>query len=363
MLIVIPTYRRNDSVRWVLRSLIQCDTDKIPEKVRVLVVNNYPPAKNEIDKIVAEFSVNTHLDWNILCREKSLPPIENWYSAICDHAFNDEVVLLHGDDDILCPWSLEDRYAAICEKPADMLLSRSASRFIFLPDGVSGMLYPDAWPERLTPGETSEINLADIHHWGPAFIGNHCYRNTVLWRRALEVSFAWCHRQDWLDYDSRTLMLPVYLPYALKILQGRLSGLDRTNAIRGGSLTEIKDSTYGSPGWNSGFLALCAYGVFTSDPLAEITELDATRKELIMMATHWLSTMFFDPRIPAEIRRETFRRIRIPLTTESGIQLLLGTKLLLGEMLKLRGWRWNMLAKNSARPVSDLLQWPQISKP
>lgn len=358
MLIVIPTYRRNATLKWVLQSLVQCRTERIPEPVRVLVVNNYPPAREEIAAIVSDFSHDNRFLWNILYREKTLPPVENWYSAICENALPDEVVFLHSDDDIFCPWSLEDRYEALCSLNADMLLSRSASRIIFMPDQVSAFLSASSLPKRQAEARATTVAWADIGNWGSAFIGNHCYRHTELWKRALSVSFDWCHQQDWLDRNTRTLMLPFYLPFAIKLLEGTLSSLNQVCVIRGGNLVEIRGSGYGSSGWNSGFLARCAYGVLTSDPLAGHKNLDAVRRGQLMMAARWLLTFYFDPRIPAGMRRETLRRIKIPLTRECIVQIVLGLRLLLGEIVSLRGWKWRLQARYHARPVSEILQFP-----
>ena len=324
LLIVIPTYRRNATLKWVLQSLVQCRTKSIREPIRVLIVNNYPSAGKEIASIVSEFISEKRFEWNIIYREKTLPPVENWYSAICENALPDEVVFLHGDDDIFCPWSLEDRYEAICSTNADVLLSKSADRILFLPDQVSALFSESMSPKRQANARTAAIPWEDIHKWGAVFIGNNCYRYTEKWKRALSVSFDWCHQQDWLDWNTRTLMFPYYLPFAIKHLEGTLASLDQACVIRGGDFIEIRDSAYGSPGWNGGFLVLCAYGVLTTGPMADIEELEGARRELMMMAARWLPTIYFDSRIPSAMRKETFRRIGIPHTKECIFQVMMG---------------------------------------
>lgn len=360
MLIVIPTYRRNATLKWVLQSLVQCRTESIPEPIRVLVVNNYPPAREEITAIVADYSHEKRFEWDILYREKTLPPVESWYSAIRENALPDEVVLLHGDDDIFCPWSLEDRYKAICSLNADMLLSQSGGRIVFLPDQVSALFSASSLPKRRADAKTAIVPWSDIHGWGPIFIGNNCYRYTEKWKRALSVSFEWCDQQDWLDWNTRTLMLPYYLAFAIKLLEGTVASLDQVCVIRGGDLVEIRNSGYGSPGWNSGFLAFCAYGVLTSDPLAGHKDLEGARRAQMMMAARWLPTIYFDSRIPSDMRKETLSRIRLPHTKECVFQVVLGLRLLLGEILNLRGLRWRLQARHHARPVQEILQFPPL---
>jgi len=360
MLVVIPTYRRIATLKWVLQSLVQCRTESIREPIRVLVVNNHPSASKEITRVVSDFTSEKRFEWSIICREKTLPPVQNWYSAICENALPDEVVFLHGDDDIFCPWSLEDRYEAICSESADVLLSKSADRILFLPDQVSAIFNENMSLKRRADLKTAAIPWINIHEWGAVFIGNNSYRYTEKWKRALSVSFEWCHRQDWLDWNTRTLMLPFYLPFAIKQLEGTLVGLDQVCVIRGGDFIEIRDSAYGSPGWNGGFLSLCAYGVLTSAPLACFKELDAARRDLMMTAAKWLPTFYHDSRIPSGMRKETLRRIGIPHTKECALQVVMGFRLLLGEMLNLRGWKWSLQTRHHARPLQEILQFPPL---
>jgi len=355
MLIVIPTYKRNHSLNWVLQSLVQCRTESIDEPIRVLIVNNYPPAKDEIKTIVGEFTHHKQFEWDALCREKTLPPVENWYSAILQKALPDEVVLLHGDDDILCPWGIEERYHAITCSDVDILLTRSRGCIVFLADPLFAVV-KGKLPHKEMGSNKTAISLGEINTWGPAFIGNHCYRNTKRWREALCASFNWCHQQDWLDWNTRTLMLPFYLPFAAKLVGCNIVGLNQACVIRGISLEENTQSPYGSPTWNSGILAVCAYGVLSEKPLGELSELEPARIELKNMALQWLVTLWFDPRIPASIRRKTLRRIRLPLSMGAVFQVSKGLRLLIGEILGLRGWRLKLYSKKNAKPVPEILK-------
>ncbi|MGV8059918.1 MAG: hypothetical protein AB2L12_18145 [Smithellaceae bacterium] len=336
--------------------MVQCRTEKIPEPIRVVVVNNYPPAAKDIASIVATYSNNRRFTWKILYREKTLSPVNNWYSAILEFALPDEVVLLHGDDDIFCSWSLEKRYKAITDNNADILLSRTISRIIFFQGSDSALLDTRTIPKEKEKIKTKFLSWRDLNEWGAVFIGNNCYRNTKKWRQSLNECFEWCHRQHWLDETTRTLMLPYYLPLAVLAEGGSIAGMDEACVIRGGSYDEITSPGYGSPGWNSGFLALCAYGILNSSPLKDNKELEYDRlKQKIMFSKLYLTT-YFDKRIARDKRRDTFNQIKIPIDASFFINAITGLRSFVGEIFHLRGWKYRLQARKRRRPVIEILK-------
>lgn len=129
MLIVIPTYRRLDCLRWTLLSLMQAKLPPIRnERFLICIANNHPGSQDQTHAVVNEIRTQfAHLpwDWQFLNREHTLPPIDNWYSAIQDIAEKDEVVFLQGDDDLFTYWSIADRYVECVQSGADLLLTRS----------------------------------------------------------------------------------------------------------------------------------------------------------------------------------------------------------------------------------------------
>lgn len=357
MLIVIPTYKRNDCLKWVLQSLVQCRTESIPEQIRVVVVNNYPPAAQEITNIVDHFSKDERFSWEVLYREKTLLPVDNWYSAITEKAWLNEVVFLHGDDDLFCPCGLQDRYAAIVKSSADMLLSHAESRIIF--DSISGTVLENISQSVRqgfsNSGKLIEIALDDIHCWGAAFIGNHVYRNTETWRRALATCFDWCNTQNWLDWNKRTLMLPYYLPIAVKRNGGKLFGLDTICVLRGGEREELNRSRFGVSGWNSGLLALAAYQILNSGDLQSEPLLESNRLENRKMAIQWLVTFFFDKSIKTDERNKMIRASNLKIKIEDLPDFVKGIRLIFGEIFRLRSLRMNRRFHVNAVPISKFL--------
>ena len=340
MLVVIPSYQRISSLKWVLSSLMQAKLPECPERFLICIANNAPSTQSQLHQLLDEFRSHypeSPWQWHVLDRDKTLYPIDNWYSAIQDVAEEGEVVFLHGDDDLFLPWACIDRYQAITATNADMLMTESVHRIFFLQND-SSVSYSGTLPQKKKGISPEFIEWAYIAGWGPAFIGNHCYRYTDTFRQALALSFTWCHQQDWLDWNTRTLMLPYYLPFAVKFLAGELYGLRQTCVIRGGGIEEILNAPFGVSGWNSGFLVLCAYGVLGNHDLEQYVELNHARIGLADMASKWYATFFFDRRIPSQMRKETLRKIHLPDFSICSMAFLKGIKMIIIERLRQTGF-------------------------
>lgn len=263
MLIVIPTYRRTNCLHWVLQSLVQCEVESLRESVRVLVVNNYPQAVEEVTSIFMRFSGIKGFSWKLKSRAVSLDPVENWYSAIRDEARDDEMVMLHGDDDLFLPWALVARHRLFHSSKADFLLTDSVGRAFFNSDGnrvwyTGGYILP-AEDYRWTAWDRQAPNGPE-----PSFIGNHVYRaNAFLWeglQRALDA----CSSQVWSDKRNRELMLPYYLPFAVADVGGKVCQASLACVLRGASADEVLQAPFGVASWNTCYLELLALALFRS---------------------------------------------------------------------------------------------------
>jgi len=181
MLIVIPTYNRIESLKYVLQSIVQSDVCGVSDSIRILIVNNYPPAAQDLKEMVDRFLEHDHFEWKILYRRETLPPAKNWYSAVTEYARPNEVVMMNSDDDLVFPWSIKSRYLAAVGGNADMVLAGLSDGVYFSGDSQR-ILYP---PEIFKPNPASmaKINMSSIVAFSPQHLSNHCYRNTSISRK------------------------------------------------------------------------------------------------------------------------------------------------------------------------------------
>lgn len=266
MIVLIPSYKRTDILRWVIQSVVQSDTQGINERIMILVVNNYFPNKEIVDSIVAQFRFEGKFECEVIHRKETLPAVESWFSAIFSKADDDEVVALLGDDDIMLPWGLKYRYQQIMEQKADMMLSDFCQRLYFFNQGERCCTDIDMLPSPPEDKQGTVWESLPEEYPRATFISNHCYRNTAKFKKGLETALAWCDAQDWVLRDFATGNLPGYLPYAIKSTGGLVISLSEKSVIRGLVADEVQFQDY-ADGGNTSFYCLLIYNTFSNPGL------------------------------------------------------------------------------------------------
>jgi hypothetical protein len=330
----------------VLKSIQKCDLSGIDEDIRVVVVNNYPPNSDAVDEICGHSFLAGRLSCKSMHREQTLPPVENWYSAIDEHAQPDEVVFLHGDDDLFLPWGIRDRFLQMAGTKADMLLSDVASRLYFYDHGRKYWLTGPLPSERAQAKSARPWECYPARHPEASFVGNHCYRNSTAFRRGLALAFEWCGSQTWLAWNVRTLMLPFYLPNTITLAGGTVVSLQSKCVLRGASAEETMRSPYGVSNWNTAFCALCAYDIFANKQLRFNDErqalvCDRFRRDIVPV----FLTMLFDRRIALKTLWKTLRHSGFPLGALMSIRLLYGLRPVAAQYLGATGLRLRIRGK------------------
>jgi hypothetical protein len=266
MIVLIPSYKRTDILHFVIRSVIDCDTNGIDERILILIVNNYFPNRQVVDSIISQCNFQNIFECRVIHREKTIIAIESWFSAIFAIAEEDEVVCLLGDDDILMPWGLKNRYHQIRQSQADMLLSDFYQRLYFFQGGKK------CWLDCEMPSPPATDILAVPWDYLPAkhpeasFISNHCYRNTKAFRRGFEKAMTWCQTQDWAPIEFSTGNCPFYMAYAIKSSGGKVVALHEKDVLRGSVAEEAMCQDY-ADGGNTAFFCLLIYNTFSNQVL------------------------------------------------------------------------------------------------
>lgn len=346
MLIVIPTYKRNRCLRCVLQSLVQCHTDRIPEEIRVVVVNNYPPAAKEIADIVSHFSTDTRFQWEVLYREKTLLPVENWYSAIFEKSLENEVVFINSDDDLFMPRSLELRYLEVSRKEADLLLAHLGSTIFFYDDCQRLLCQKE--PENTFDAEAEKIDFKDLHLFDPQHLSNHCYRKTRRLKACFDIAMSWCEELTWLDQHNRTINFPLLLTFALCHHGGKVCGLSVPLIVRGREIEEIISAKFGVPGWNHGFIHVCGLAVMNNRDLLEVKDLDRWRKNYLATYIQWFPTYPFDHRLSWRMIKEMHNRSGLKWHSLLSKNVLKGFLIVLSDWLGFRGRRLKKMASKES---------------
>lgn len=338
VLVVIPTYKRIESLGLVLQSLMNCVLPTISGPFRILIVNNYPPNDEAVVQVIKEareiHDSAKKWQWLYLNRQKSIPPVENWYSAIDQYAYDGDVVFLHGDDDLFLKDSIVGRFEALKAASSDILVTPFYGGITF--SGNKILVWDADWKQRLGHGQM----VQDSDRWiTTPFISSQVFFWNQKFLSAKAEALKWANEQPFIEPSQRYLMMPYYIPLAYSIFGFKVAYQDRVYVLRGSSLDDRLTGRYGVPGWNSGFLNLLAFDVLQNETLRENTYLSFEKKNLTNMISYWFWAILFDKTVK---RKYVFFLLRRSGIRFDVIQVLCGIKLVINEMLNLKAGRIRM---------------------
>lgn len=308
----MPTYKRLDCLRLSLLSVLN---NELPpnEPCRLVLSNNYPPHRQDVEDIVSTLRGHTNFSkWEIIYNHQiqTVPAVDNWYQTILNFGKEDEMVVLHGDDDLLTPESLKHRFELIQAADCDFILSGVLGNLTFV--DKNRIYYAGRFSAK-GPSVVEELNFDNFEKFGNVFIGNHTYKNTSKFKEAIVKVKEWTEAQQWIDYSTRNLMFPYYLILALLYIGARGIGSSIQGCFRGTSLDEKLNAPFNaSYGWNSGLLSLIMLDVLDNDDLKKLP-LNQTRQLVANDTMNWYFTMFLDRRVDQKIRKIACSKVHLSM--------------------------------------------------
>lgn len=353
MLVIIPTFKRLESLKWVIISLLNAKLPLLKSKPRLVVLNNYPPnsfaVEELVNKIFDEHSKSE--DWQLLFkhRQKTVPPVVNWYSAINEFAMSEEIVFLHGDDDLFLRNDLKERYEIIVQNKADIFVSNFHGGLTFIDENK---FHTKNYEELINYKEIPSLNNEKFI--SSPFISAQVIKKSSYFDRAYQLCHDWINQLNWADFKQTSLMLPFYLPIAIEFLGGKVISTQKKYVLRGTSLLDRTNSPYGVPTWNSGYVALFTQGVLTNSDLSKVESLDKARISNMHFVNTWFYTFFFDKRINKYELKATLQRIKINKNLQAR---LVSIKMLVANFFRLIAFRVRLevLLKKNIYQISKLI--------
>ena len=245
MIIFIPTYKRTKVLPFVLRSILNSNYSNINERILVLINNKYFPDRKKIKLIVSSCKFNSLINCKIVHEIKKGANVFDWYELIFKFAKKNECVMILGDDDLLMPYGIENRYKEINRLKGDLIISRHLSRLVFFKKGQ--FCWPNFSKKKIHKNLKCDHDFNLENFWDGSFISNHFFRNTTYFNKGLNLARKWCETQTYATFFASGLA-PLYLSYAIKIVGGKVLSLQEYSVIRGQIFEESINQTYSDGG-------------------------------------------------------------------------------------------------------------------
>ena len=257
MIIFLPSFKRSKIIETIISSIIKADINLIKERILLLVHNNDISSKNKLEELLSKIEFPNSFTVELFNRKySSLTPLENWFDCIFRFAKNNETVIMLGDDDLLLPWGLENRFKFINDHKADFLLSPFFQKVYFLNNG-SKLIKTEEFSKRinLPKLKLEKWDLRISEHNNTTFVSSHCFRNTEIFRKSLRLSMDISRKFDWAIIDYSMGLSPSYLPYIINELGGKVLYCNQKPVIRGALFEEALKHDYADGG------CICYYSI------------------------------------------------------------------------------------------------------
>ena len=134
LIIFIPTFQRPKTLMWSLDSVLKQNFNKEYFK-KIYIINNDIDTKVDVENCVETCMKNNHTNnfdsIEILQGDNSIPGTKNLYGIIKSNSSNEDVAIIHCDDDIMLPDTLDYRYFAALNSNFDWLIAKAIGTAFF----------------------------------------------------------------------------------------------------------------------------------------------------------------------------------------------------------------------------------------
>jgi hypothetical protein len=281
MIIFIPTNKRTETLPFALKSILNSHHSIISERILILVRNNYLPDKEKIDEIISSLKFDNKIYCKVVHAQKESVSFFEWYDVIFEFARENEGVMILGDDDLLMPFGIENRYKEINRLQGDLLITLHSSRLVFFNQG--NYCWPNFTKKKWKKNLQCENKFYLKNLMDASFISNHFFRNTDGFHKGLKLVKKWCDNQTWAPIATVTALICFYLIYAIKEKGGKVLFLPEHSVIRG---QVFQESLYQAHSDNrSNFMfSLLALNIFSNKNIHKNPELFNREKKFLLNA-------------------------------------------------------------------------------
>ena len=135
LVIFIPTFQRPSVLVWSLDSVLKQSFINDQFEKKIIVINNDFQTKNKVDeavKLALSYNpLNSFNEINIIQGNSDLPGTLNLYGIIKHNTSEEDVAIIHCDDDIMLPQTLFDRYMSTMNSSKDLLIAKAIGTAYF----------------------------------------------------------------------------------------------------------------------------------------------------------------------------------------------------------------------------------------
>lgn len=234
LVIFIPTFKRPSTLLWSLDSVLkQKFINQFDRKI--IIINNDFESKIDVDNSV-KLAINNNLEHqfseiNVIQGNPSIPSIKNLYGIINNYTTEEDIGIIHCDDDIMLPNTLYDRYNSAINSKYDVLISKAIGTAYFF-EGKEYVCFNEFNKVYEINDEIyTEAISEDLINYSIPFLSVYTFKSNSEFWKLYNQAIAW---SDEMPYSPR-IKYP-FVPFFLGLAafkNKKLACCDKNIVIRG----------------------------------------------------------------------------------------------------------------------------------
>lgn len=298
LIILIPTFKRPDTLYWSLKSVISQKFYGNNLSKSIHILNNDPFTAAKVDfivaKLLAEYNNHEFNDIVISQGNTSLPAIKNIYTFLDKITENEDIAIIHGDDDIMLPDTLLERYNAAVTSDKIVTIAKAIGTCYFF-ENKKGIFLDSVIHKLIKHNEVNFKNakFTDLTNYSIPFFSVYNYRISDGFWKIYNQAIAWADEQQ-LPTQVKYPFVPFYIGLS-SFLNKKLGCSNSNIVIRGQYLKNnvILPSSVITEYANTGVIMLTGLSVLNNLSLKDNPDFDNLRSEFRNNSLNFLFQSFF----------------------------------------------------------------------
>ena len=213
LIILIPTYQRPSTLIWSLQSVIRQEFANSKFTKKIIILNNDPNYKTQVDQSVNQVvknNPNHAFDAiEIIQGNTTISTIKGVYDNLKSITETGDIAIIHGDDDIMLPNSLQFRYDSALASKLNVFIANCLWSCFFVKQKAGIFLDTLENPyESAKPYQYSLPNSDEVASYALPFISIYTYKISDEFWSNYDLAIRW---SDQLPFEPR-IKYP-FVPY------------------------------------------------------------------------------------------------------------------------------------------------------
>lgn len=319
LIVFIPTFKRPSTLLWSLDSVLKQSFKTESSVKKIIVINNDPQTISEVNDAV-NFAINSNPQHsfdniNIIQGDSTISSTKNLYGLIKKHTIENDIAIIHCDDDIMLPNTLYIRYASAISSTKDLLIAKAVGTAYFF-ENKNYVCFNELKKVHDNSFEKyNEATYQDLTNYSIPFLSVYTFKSNIGFWHLYDQAIKWA---DEMPYEPRIKYPFVPFFIGLAAYKNRNLACSDTKIVIRGQLfkfNHIRLPKVVTEYANTGIVLLTGLSVLMNNDLINDSNYENIRLEFKKNVDDFLlQTLFKRDGVKFNELKYLFESTKIPMT-------------------------------------------------